>query len=83
MSELGWWMVITTVQPFSRVNLCRYRTITKAVRESNPEVGSSSTTTLGSLTSSNAIAVLFDRLFLLADGNILYQGQPRKAVDYF
>mmetsp|Transcript_27525 Transcript_27525/g.69469 ORF Transcript_27525/g.69469 Transcript_27525/m.69469 type:complete len:98 (-) Transcript_27525:816-1109(-) len=58
MSELGWWMVATTVLP-ADARLLRVWTTLNAVYVSKPLVGSSRKRMLGSVMSSIAMAVRF------------------------
>mmetsp|Transcript_29843 Transcript_29843/g.75061 ORF Transcript_29843/g.75061 Transcript_29843/m.75061 type:complete len:226 (-) Transcript_29843:342-1019(-) len=55
-SELGWWMVKTTVRPPRCARSPRCSMSTAAVSESNPEVGSSRKSSGESLTSSTPMA---------------------------
>lgn len=55
----GWWIVAQIVWPFSLAIFYKILQIFTAVKLSNPDVGSSSKTTLGSVINSTPIAVLF------------------------
>lgn len=58
MSEFGWWIVRNIVLPYL-AKVFRLLMIIKDVRESIPEVGSSSIMTCGFVSNSSAIEVLF------------------------
>lgn len=58
-SDEGEWIVLTTVLPFSRASFCSNMQMLRALKESRPEVGSSSSKTEGSETSSTPMEHLF------------------------